>query len=90
MYRIEFAGLCGSLTLGAGELSWAQTSPRSESRVVFAAARQLARQLDEAGRDGYGWVTVFPLHVILDSLIDVDWSGHLRRAILLTSRSRKR
>jgi hypothetical protein len=36
----------------------AQTPPRVESRVVFASTRQLARQLDEAGRDGYGCVAV--------------------------------
>jgi hypothetical protein len=58
MYRIGFTGLCASLILAALQLPRAQTSPRSEYRVVFASGRQLARQLDEAGRDGYGCVAV--------------------------------
>jgi len=33
-------------------------SVRLEYRVVFASAKQLARQLDEAGRDGYGCVAI--------------------------------
>lgn len=46
------------MILSAHDHPRAQTSPRSEYRVVFASARQLARQLDEAGRDGYGCVVV--------------------------------
>jgi hypothetical protein len=46
------------MILAAHDHPRAQTSPRSEYRVVFASARQLARQLDEAGRDGYGCVAV--------------------------------
>ena len=36
----------------------AQPSARFEFRVAFASARQLARQLDEAGREGYGCIAV--------------------------------
>jgi hypothetical protein len=58
MHRITVAGLCAFMMLAAPHHPRAQTAPRLESRVVFASARQLARQLDEAGRDGYGCVTV--------------------------------
>lgn len=47
---------CVSLVAGTARLAIAQ--PRVEYGVVFASARQLARQLDEAGREGYACVAV--------------------------------
>jgi hypothetical protein len=58
MHRITVGGLCACMMLAALDRPRAQTPARVESRVVFASARQLARQLDEAGRDGYGCVAV--------------------------------
>jgi len=58
MPRIAFARLCAFMILAPLAHIRAQTPPRVESRVVFASARQLARQLDEAGRDGYGCAAV--------------------------------
>ena len=54
--KIICAGLCASTLVAAH--ARAQASARFEFRVAFASARQLARQLDEAGRDGYGCVAV--------------------------------
>jgi hypothetical protein len=53
-----WVGLCAFVTLAALGHPRAQTPPRIESRVVFASTRQLARQLDEAGRNGYGCTAV--------------------------------
>ena len=58
MHRIGVVGLSVSLLLTTPHHPLAQTSPRFEYRVVFVAARQLERQLESAGRDGYGCVAV--------------------------------
>jgi hypothetical protein len=53
--RMVFAS--AALIAGTQQLVVAQAE-RFEYRVVFASARQLARQLDEAGREGYACQTV--------------------------------
>jgi hypothetical protein len=52
MKRSQTAGAAASFVAAALQLVVAQPA-RREYRVVFASARQLARQLDEAGRDGF-------------------------------------
>lgn len=56
--RVSLA-VCLAFALIAGSRDLAASQPDSvEYRVVFASAHQLARQLDEAGRDGYACVAV--------------------------------
>ena len=57
MKRWRTAGCAASLVASTLQLVVAQPV-RLEHRVVFATARQLARQLDEAGRDGFVCETV--------------------------------
>jgi hypothetical protein len=52
------APLACALALGLLQTTTAADTPRLEYRVVFATGRQLAAQLDSAGRDGYACVGV--------------------------------
>ncbi len=57
MKRWRTAGAAASLAAAALQIGFAQPV-RIDHRVVFASARQLARQLDEAGREGFVCETV--------------------------------